>query len=87
MYVWGHSYEFDNDNNWEIIEQFCEYAGGHDDIWYATNMEIVDYLKAYEQLKFSASTEFVYNPTALPIWLSVDGEIKEIPGGATVRLV
>jgi peptidoglycan/xylan/chitin deacetylase (PgdA/CDA1 family) len=87
MYVWGHSYEFDTDNNWGIMEEFCAYAGGHDDIWYATNIEIVDYLKAYGQLKFAASLEFVYNPTALAMWLSVDGEIKEIPGGATVRLV
>lgn len=23
MYVWGHSYEFDNDNNWDLMEQFC----------------------------------------------------------------
>ncbi len=28
MYVWGHSYEFDQADNWEVIERFCEYAGG-----------------------------------------------------------
>lgn len=87
MYVWGHSYEFDNDNNWDVIERFCEYIGGRDDIWYATNMEIVDYFKAYEQLKFSASLDFVYNPTAKSIWLSVDGSIVEVQGGSTVKLV
>ena len=27
MYVWGHSYEFDQADNWEVIERFCEYAG------------------------------------------------------------
>lgn len=85
MYVWGHSYEFDNDNNWSIIEQFCELAGGHEDIWYATNIEIVDYLKAYDQLKFSAAMDFVYNPTALTLWLSVGGNIVEVPGGSTIR--
>ena len=24
MYVWGHSFEFERNNNWEIIEEFCE---------------------------------------------------------------
>ncbi|CAM3840908.1 polysaccharide deacetylase family protein [Cohnella lubricantis] len=86
MYVWGHSYEFDNDNNWELMEEFCSSIGGRDDIWYATNIEIVDYVKAYEQLKFSASLAFVHNPTATNIWLSVDGRIIEVRGGEQVQL-
>jgi peptidoglycan/xylan/chitin deacetylase (PgdA/CDA1 family) len=87
MYVWGHSYEFDNDNNWELIEEFCAYAGGRDDIWYATNMQIVDYVKAYQRLQFAGSCEFVYNPSAASVWLSVDGEIVEVKGGTQVKLV
>ncbi|UKS29310.1 polysaccharide deacetylase family protein [Paenibacillus sp. HWE-109] len=81
MYVWGHSYEFDLDNNWELIEQFCTCIGGKDDIWYASNIEIVDYTKAFEQLKFSAAMDFVYNPTALSVWLSVDGQPVEVKSG------
>lgn len=86
MYVWGHSYEFDTDGNWELMERFCELTGGRDDVWYATNIEIVDYMKAYELLKFSAGLEFVYNPTALTVWLSVDGKQVEIKGGEQVKL-
>lgn len=86
MYVWGHSYEFDNDNNWDLIEKFCEFAGNREDIWYATNIEIVDYVKAFEQLKFSAAHDFVYNPTASAVWLNVDGDIVEIKGGSQVKL-
>lgn len=40
MYVWGHSYEFDNHDNWDVIEKFCAYMGNRNDIWYATNLEI-----------------------------------------------
>lgn len=86
MYVWGHSYEFNNDNNWEVIEKFCEFIGHRDDIWYATNIEIVDYLKAADNLKFSAACDFVYNPSACSIWLSVDGEIVEVKGGEQKKL-
>lgn len=45
FYVWGHSYEFDVERNWEIIEEFCEKLGRRDDIWYATNGEIVLWMK------------------------------------------
>jgi peptidoglycan/xylan/chitin deacetylase (PgdA/CDA1 family) len=86
MYVWGHSYEFDNDNNWDLIENFCAFAGGKDDTWYATNIEIVDYMNALDQLKFSARGDFVFNPTCSDLWLSVDGETVIIPGGKQVQL-
>lgn len=87
MYVWGHSYEFNKDDNWEVIEEFCEYMGGREDIWYATNIEIIDYMEVLERLKFSANGECVYNPSAKSAWLGIDGEkIVEVPGGAYVNL-
>lgn len=86
MYVWGHSYEFDNDNNWELIERFCETTGGREDVWYATNIEIVDYMKACKWLRFAAGREFVQNPGASPVWLSIDGGSVEVPGGGLVEL-
>jgi hypothetical protein len=86
MYVWGHSYEFDRDNSWDLIEGFCEYIGGRDDIWYATNIEIVDYMNAAKNLKYSAAGDMVYNPNAIPVWITVDGEKYKIEPGATVTL-
>jgi peptidoglycan/xylan/chitin deacetylase (PgdA/CDA1 family) len=86
MYVWGHSYEFDNDNNWELIEEFCRFIGGREDIWYATNIEIVDYLKALDNLKFTAAGDLVYNPAAFPVWISADDNIVELPGGVLTEL-
>ncbi|MNY76850.1 hypothetical protein D3C86_2165620 [compost metagenome] len=70
-----------------MIEEFCAYVGGKDEIWYATNIEIVDYTKAFEQLKFSAGLDFVYNPTAIDVWLSVDGQKVEVKSGEQKRLV
>ncbi|MCD8391162.1 MAG: polysaccharide deacetylase family protein [Firmicutes bacterium] len=84
MYVWGHSYEFDRDNIWDLIESFCEYIGGRDDIWYATNIEIVDYMNAARNLKYSASGDMVYNPSALSVWITVDSaNAYEIKPGET----
>lgn len=86
MYVWGHSYEFDMNNNWDLIEGFCQYVSDKEDIWYASNIEIVDYLKALENLKFSAEGNFVYNPSVQSLWLSVDDRIVEVKGGTQVQL-
>ena len=86
MYVWGHSFEFPRDNNWELMEEFCEMVSGKDDIWYATNIEIVDYMKAAKNLKFTIDTDKVYNPNACSVWLQVGDRFVEVPGGATMNL-
>ncbi len=72
FYLWGHSYEFDKNNNWHVIEEFAQYIGNRDDIWYATNLEIYDYAAAYRSLRFSADGRRVVNPTAYKLWVEVD---------------
>ncbi|QAY67923.1 polysaccharide deacetylase family protein [Paenibacillus protaetiae] len=86
MYVWGHSYEFDRDGNWELMEQFCRLAGGRETIWYATNIEIVDYMNAFDRLKFGAGMNVVYNPSAASVWLNVNGQTTEVKGGTQLIL-
>lgn len=86
LYVWGHSYEFENDNNWEILEQFGEKVKGRSDIWFATNAEIVAYMKAIENLRFSANCRIIHNPSAITVWLSVEGELVEVPGGQLIKI-
>ncbi|WP_409342539.1 polysaccharide deacetylase family protein [Paenibacillus sp. MBLB4367] len=86
MYVWGHSYEFENNRNWEELERFCELVGSHPDIWYATNSEIYRYGKAMEQLRFSVSGELVHNPSATDVWFSVEGETALAKSGETIKL-
>ncbi|NMA82332.1 MAG: polysaccharide deacetylase family protein [Epulopiscium sp.] len=83
MYVWGHSYEFDNDNNWGLIEEFCKLVGKREDIWYATNIEIVDYLHVLENLRFTIERDKVINPSAMSAWLQVDGKIIKVNSGIT----
>jgi len=44
LYVWGHTYEFDIYDSWDKVERFCEYISGRDDVTYATNGEIAEYI-------------------------------------------
>lgn len=69
MYVWGHSFEFGRLNDWTVIEQFAELVSGKDDIWYATNIEICEYLTAIRNLCFSMDEKTVYNPSAISVWI------------------
>ena len=39
FYVWGHSYEYDAQNNWDRLEAFCELMAGREDIYYCTNAQ------------------------------------------------
>lgn len=88
MYVWGHSFEFDRNDNWNVIESFCEMIGKRDDIWYATNIDIVNYNEAFSRLIFFADNDYVYNPNATSVWVAVNknDSYVEIPAGQTVKL-
>ncbi|MBO5879875.1 MAG: polysaccharide deacetylase family protein [Clostridia bacterium] len=86
FYLWGHSYEFDTNDNWHVIEEFAEYIGGRDDIWYATNGEIYSYLQAASRLVFSISCDKVYNPSCTDVYINYLGKERMIPAGQTVTL-
>ncbi len=69
FYLWGHSYEFNDKDNWEVIEKFCERVEGAP-VWFATNGEIYEYVNAYRSLRFSADERIVYNPTQMDVWFA-----------------
>lgn len=86
FYLWGHSYEFDNNNNWDRIEQIAEKLSGKEDIWYATNMEIYNYVNAYNSLIYSADCKTVYNPTLIELWFDVDRKLYSVKPGQTIKI-
>ena len=86
FYVWGHSYEFDDMDNWNVIEEFAEFMGGREDIWYATNMEIYEYVQAYNRLETSYDKTFVYNPSNITVWFWHQGKDYCVEPGQTITL-
>lgn len=86
MYVWGHSYEFNDRNNWDRIEDFCRLMGGKDDIWYCTNIELMDCLDDFARLRFSVDNSLVYNPNSNDCWIEVSGEIQCLRAGKLTSL-
>ena len=86
MYVWGHSYEFDMKNNWERMDQILDRVSGKEDVWYATNIEIVDYMKAYSLLVFNTEETKVYNPTVTTVWFTADFKTYKVEPGETINV-
>ena len=86
FYLWGHSYEFEANSNWHVIEEFARYMGGRDDIWYATNIEIYDYIDDYNRLQFSAEGTRIKNPTARKLWFEMDGRLFDIAPGQIMEI-
>lgn len=87
FYLWGHTYEFRGDNNWHVIENFFEKTANKPDTWYATNIEIYNYVEAFKLLQFDADFTRVYNPTATDLWilLNWDKEPIKIPAGKEIK--
>lgn len=87
FYLWGHSYEFDMEQNWQVIEDFLKYVSGFQStVWMATNGEIADYTTAYRGLLFSADGSRIHNPTSTTLWMEILGEIYKINSGETITI-
>ena len=86
FYLWGHSYEFDKRDDWGRMEEICQKLGNKDDTWYATNMEIYEYVQAYHSLVFSADSKIIYNPTLKKIWFDIDDVPYSIEPGETLKI-
>ena len=87
FYLWGHTYEFDDNENWNVIEAFTEYMSGKEEtIWYATNIEIFEYIEDYKRLIFSVDGTVVKNPTARTLWFALNGKTVSVEAGETKRL-
>lgn len=80
--IWGQTSDLD----WEAISNFCRSMGGREEIWYATNIEIYDYFDAYNHLVYSAASTRIYNPSAIAVWISANGNIHEVKPGQTMEV-
>ena len=83
FYIWGHSYEFDRENTWGEMEELCKQLSGYQDVWYATNIQIKDYICAVRSLVYSVDQTMIYNPTAVTIYMEHNASLYTIKPGET----
>jgi peptidoglycan/xylan/chitin deacetylase (PgdA/CDA1 family) len=89
LYIWGHSYEFDNERapvKWAEFEERLKVLADHSyDIWFGTNAEVYDYLQAMKSIRVSADGKMYYNPTDTDVWVSNGDENVKI--GACQKVI
>ena len=87
FYVWGHAFEFDGDNNWEIIERFADFMAPHaDKVWFATNGEIIDYVNAWKRLEYTADGRYIYNPSAMDVTIRIAWDSVVLKAGTVTPI-
>lgn len=85
LYIWGHSQEFEKNNNWNRLSEICEKIANKNDVWYATNIEIYNYISAYRSLEFNVERTICYNPTLYTVWFTANGKDYCIKPGETLK--
>ena len=86
FYIWGHSHEFNKENTsytWDMMEEFCEHASKMEGVWFATNIEIYDYITATKRIEISQDRKMFFNPSAISVWANVDGQVVQLKPGVT----
>ena len=85
FFIWGHTYEFEN--RWEDLERIFKPLAGKPDVWYCTNIELFDYEAARQRLVVAVNRTSVFNPSALPVTIKVDGKLRDVLPGQTISLI
>ena len=85
--IFLHSYELrGNEALWQTAFSRMETLSGRDDVWYASNVEVVRYIKAYRSLVFSLERGSVYNPSCTAVWFRCKEGVCRVGPGETVLL-
>ena len=86
FYIWGHSHEFVTEEDWDKMETVLQKISGNGKIWYATNIDIYNYMMAQRMLQISADETMFYNPTSIDVWVEKDKkDIIKIPAGQRIE--
>ena len=81
----GHSYDLDVLHLWDTMEQICRWISENGDIWAATNLELVRYIKNIRLARIT-DTE-IRNDSPGELWFSVDGKTIKLQSGEKISLI
>ena len=72
----GHSYDLDAEDMWDRMEAVFRIIIENDDVLPMTMIEMVEYLKAMEQVEIT--DEYVQNHSDRSLWFAVDNTVFEV---------
>jgi len=68
----GHSYDLDALNLWERMDRICRWVSENGDVWPATHIELVRYLRGMRLVRITDRE--IRNESGVELWFCVDGE-------------
>ena len=72
------THDIKSEEQWEYMEELLRKISGNDKIWYATNIEIYNYMQAQRRLVISADETMFYNPSDITVWVEKDKKVLTI---------
>ncbi len=87
FFIYGHSWELDSEeptNGWVYMEALMQRLGGRSDIWYATAIEVADYVRAIQAVKPARVENGLHNSSRTDLWLRAGQKSIRLPAGGSV---
>ena len=85
--IWGHSWEFGTDQNkWNEGEKFFKLLANNKSIHYTKQIDLVDYINAYRNLKFSVNKTSVTNNSKFDIYIKINSVVFNVLADSTMIL-
>ncbi|MFZ4708036.1 MAG: polysaccharide deacetylase family protein [Bacteroidales bacterium] len=87
FYVWGHSWEYEGPGNkWAEVDKFFKMVSNNPDIYYTTQIALVDYINAFKNLKFSVDKSMVTNLSSIDVFVKINGKVFTVEAGSTKQM-
>ena len=80
----GHSYDLDVMNLWDTMEQICRWVSENSDVWAATHLELVRYLRSMSLARVENGK--IINESNTALWFEVDGGVLKLMSGENFTL-
>lgn len=85
--IWGHSWEMGLDQNkWDETEKFFKLVANNPTIHYTKQIDLVDYINAFRNLKFSVEKNRVTNTSSFDIYIKINEKKFNVLAGETMML-
>lgn len=85
--IWGHSWEMGTDQKkWNETEKFFKLLANNQNIYYSKQIDLVDYINAFRNLKFAVDKNSVTNTSAINVYIKINNKVFKVIAGSTMNL-
>ena len=85
--IWGHSWELGTDEKkWNETEKFFKLLAGNQAIFYTSQIDLVDYINAFRNLKFAVDKNFVTNTSSINVFIKINTKVFNVLAGTSMQL-